>query len=81
MGFSLAIIGFVVGFLTDLAWTCWMKAIAAHRPIVSANWSIIVYIFSFIATWLVVEKNFVAIIMYLIGGYIGTILGVYLSKK
>lgn len=72
----LCIIAFFLGLATDWIWTRWMQNVAVRNRIFAANWSVLVYVMSFLFTLLVVEQAWVPIGLYLVGGWIGTYLAV-----
>lgn len=73
-------VAFLVGLGTDLIWSRWLIAISEKRAFHAANWSVLIYLCSFIATYLIIKQELTPIICYLVGGYIGTYVGVSLGK-
>jgi hypothetical protein len=49
-----------------------MAGIAASKAFAAANWSIATYFCGVFATYLIIDKDYAAIIAYVIGGYFGT---------
>lgn len=70
------VIAFFIGLLTDLVWTRCIKSVAEKNAFWSANWSIAIYACGIFSTTLIVEKDIYGIIAYLVGGYLGTFIGV-----
>lgn len=70
----LVAIAFVCGFTMDLVWTLCVDAVTHRRPITAANLSVIFYLCTLVSTILIVEKCFIAVTAYIIGGWIGTYL-------
>lgn len=64
--------GFIAGLLTDMFWSFYVSKISEGKAFASANWSIAIHLCSLVATVLLIDKAYMAIIAYLIGGYIGT---------
>lgn len=73
---TMIIIGFIIGLLTDWIWTRCIKNVSAHNPFWAANWSVGIYMCGIVSTMLIVEKDIGGILAYLVGGYVGTYLGV-----
>ena len=74
------LLGFLAGIGTDFIWAKYVKCIANHHAFAAANWSIAIHLCSLVATVLLIDKAYMAIIAYLIGGYIGTYFAVRLGK-
>jgi hypothetical protein len=67
----LCLFAFLLGITTDWVWTRWMQNITAKNPIYAANWSTAVYTVSLLYTMLIIDKQYIPIIFYLIGGWFG----------
>lgn len=74
----LYLVSFIIGLLTDIVWTKCVRAIGENNPFWAANWSLFSHMIGIIATLIIVEKDLIGIIFYVIGGYIGTYLTVWL---
>jgi predicted acyltransferase len=68
----LAITAFVVGVLTDVAWTCWTRAVAEGHRVRAANWSVVTYACAVTSTYLVCEKDWLCVLAFAAGCWIGT---------
>jgi xanthine/uracil permease len=75
------LIGFLAGMGTDFIWAKYVDTIAQKRAFAAANWSIAIHVCSLVATVLLIDKAYLAIAAYLIGGYIGTFCAVTWGKK
>lgn len=76
MTFALAIFAFICGFAMDLVWALCVDAVTQRRPLTAANMSILLYLCSVVSTVLIIEKCFIAVAAYVLGGWIGTYLAV-----
>lgn len=65
-------LAFVCGFLMDVIWTLCVDAVTCKRPVTAANLSAALYLCTIVSTVLIVEKCFVAVAAYVVGGWIGT---------
>jgi len=74
MTWFIIIVAFVCGFAMDVVWTLCINAITTRRPIIAANLSAILYVCTIVSTILIVEKCFVAVAAYIVGGWLGTYL-------
>lgn len=63
---------FACGFAMDLVWTLAVEAVTQRRPMAAANLSAVLYLCTIVSTVLIVEKCFVAVAAYILGGWIGT---------
>jgi len=63
---------FVCGFLMDALWTLAVDAVTSRRPLTAANLSVVLYVCTIVSTVLIVEKCFVAVAAYIVGGWLGT---------
>lgn len=66
------LVAFVVGLITDWVWTKYFRSVSLHNAFSAANWSLGIYLCGVFATYLLVDKEYVAMAGYMIGGYIGT---------
>jgi hypothetical protein len=74
------IIVFLLGFFTDFVWAKWAKNVKEYRPILAANWSVLIFLCNLFYTLLIIEKSFGLISLYLVGCWVGTYIGVKYSK-
>jgi hypothetical protein len=63
---------FLAGFLLDVVWARCVNAISNRRAVSAANLSVLLYLCTIVSTVLIVEKCFLAIAAYAVGGWIGT---------
>jgi len=63
---------FACGFAMDLVWTLAVEAVTQRRPMAAANLSAVLYLCTIVSTVLIVEKCFLAVAAYILGGWIGT---------
>jgi len=63
---------FLSGFLMDIVWTVCVDAVTSKKPLTAANFSALLYLCTVVSTVLIVERCFVAVTAYIIGGWIGT---------
>ncbi|MEN6367632.1 MAG: hypothetical protein ABFC88_12530 [Thermoguttaceae bacterium] len=77
----LAVLALICGFFMDVLWTLCVDAVTAKKPAVAAHFSVALYICTFVSTVLIVEKCFVAVAAYIVGGWIGTYLTVRWRMK
>lgn len=75
------LLGFLAGVGTDFIWAKYVHAISKHKAFAAANWSIAIHLCSLFATVLLIDKAYMAIIAYLVGGYIGTFCAVKWGKN
>jgi hypothetical protein len=66
------ILAFLCGIGMDVVWTYCVHSIQAHRPIIAANMSVLIFVFTLVSTVLVIEKCIPAIVAYALGNWIGT---------
>jgi len=67
-------LAFICGFIMDLIWAMCIAAVTQRRPITAANLSALLYLCTIVSTVLIVEKCFMAVAAYIIGGWLGTYL-------
>jgi len=72
MSYVVIFFAFLCGFAMDLVWTLGVDAVQMRRRIQAANMSALMYICTIISTVLIVEKCFLAVVAYIIGGWLGT---------
>jgi len=63
---------FLCGFLMDIVWTLCIDAVTRKRPVPAANYSALLYLCTIVSTVLIVEKCFIAVVAYIVGGWLGT---------
>jgi hypothetical protein len=68
------LLAFAAGFVVDIVWALWACAVQYRQPCRAANMSVLIYICSVVSTLLIVEKQFLAVFAYLVGGWLGTYL-------
>lgn len=73
----LLILSFILGIVTDFVWAAWGKAVSKHMPITAANLSILIFCTGLFYTVLIINNDWWAIFVYLIGAWFGT----YISVK
>ena len=69
-------VAFVSGFILDYLWVQCVDAVAGKHPLKAANLSVLIYICTFVPTVLIIDKNIMAVVAYVVGGWIGTYLSV-----
>jgi hypothetical protein len=72
----ITVLSFIVGFVSDFIWAKAIRSINGRCPFHAANWSTMLYMCGLLSTELVVERKFAAIAAFIIGGYLGMLLGV-----
>lgn len=70
----LLVLAFICGFAMDLIWALCINAVTQRRPIMAANMSALLYLCTIVSTILIVEKCFIAVAAYIVGGWFGTYL-------
>lgn len=75
------LIAFIVGLATDLFWTKCVHNVAEKNALWAANWSIMIHVCGLFATYLLIDKDYIAIVAYIVGGYLGTFLTVKYGSK
>lgn len=70
------IIAFTVGFITDIVWARYFRTVADHKAVSAANWSVAIYLCGVYATYLLIDKEYMAMLAFACGGYLGTYLTV-----
>ena len=65
-------VAFLCGFLMDLIWALCVHAVTSRKPLTAANLSAALYACTIVSTVLIVEKCFVAVAAYIVGGWLGT---------
>ena len=63
---------FLCGFLMDIVWTLCIDAVTRKRPVAADNYSALLYLCTIVSTVLIVEKCFIAVVAYIVGGWLGT---------
>jgi hypothetical protein len=63
---------FLCGFLMDIVWTLCVDAVTWKKPLAAANFSALLYLCTIVSTVLIVEKCFIAVVAYIVGGWLGT---------
>jgi hypothetical protein len=71
---SVITFAFLCGFLMDIVWTLCVNAVTGRKPLTAANFSALLYLCTIVSTVLIVEKCFLAVATYIIGGWLGTYL-------
>jgi hypothetical protein len=66
------LLAFISGFAMDIVWTVCVDAVTQRQPLKAANFSAAMYICTIISTVLIVEKCFIAVAAYIVGGWLGT---------
>jgi len=66
------LLAFAGGFALDWVWCACVTAVTQKRPLVAANMGLLLYFCTLISTLLIVDKNFLAVAAYAIGGWCGT---------
>jgi len=69
------------GFAMDLVWASCVGAVTQRRPLAAANLSAALYLCTIVSTVLIVEKCFVAVAAYILGGWLGTYVVVKRSQQ
>jgi hypothetical protein len=80
MYIAFIIVSALTGILTDWVWTRCLVSVQKKNAFWAANWSVGIYLCGVLSTLMIAEKNIPAIIAYIVGGYIGTYLGVKYHK-
>jgi len=75
------LVSFILAVLTDAVWTKWSNAIKIHHAVYAANWSSLIYLFGIVYTLVVMEKDLLQIIAYVVGAWVGTYLAVWHNRK
>ncbi len=75
------VLSFIVGLVSDFIWAKAIRSVNGRYPFYAANWSTMLYMCGLLSTELVVERKFVAIVAFIIGGYLGTLLGVWKRER
>jgi hypothetical protein len=73
----MVVLAFICGFLMDVLWTLCVNAVTSKKPFAAANLGAALYLCTAVSTVLIVEKYFVALAAYIIGGWLGTYLVVW----
>ncbi len=76
----ITVLSFIVGFISDFIWAKAIRSVNGRYPFYAANWSTLLYGCGLLSTELVVERKFAAIAAFIVGGYLGTLLGVWRRK-
>jgi hypothetical protein len=72
----LYLVAFACGFAMDIVWAKTVSAVAGKRPLLAANLSVILYVFTAVTTLLIVQQCFGACLAYAVGNWCGTYLTV-----
>jgi hypothetical protein len=70
----LLILSFVAGLITDFIWTKLVLCINCKNGFWAANWNVLLCLCGIYSTYLVIDQNYWAIGLFLLGGWIGTYL-------
>lgn len=76
MSYAIVLFALCCGFAMDLVWTLGVNAVQQRQRYKAANMSALMYICTVISTILIVEKCFLAVVAYIIGGWLGTYIAV-----
>jgi uncharacterized Tic20 family protein len=68
----LILVAFFCGIMLDIAWSKTVSAVANKQALVAANLSVLLYLFTVVATVLIVEQCFMACFAYALGNWVGT---------
>lgn len=74
--FYLVVAAFMVGFLYDVFWSRCVAAVAKHKPISAANYSVCIYLCTLISTLLIVDKAWMPVVAFIVGSWLGTFITV-----
>lgn len=74
------ILAFIMGFLTDIVWTRYSANVSKSNAVYAANWSVLIYLFGVYATYLLIDKEYIPMVAFAIGGWIGTYFAVIWGK-
>ena len=72
---------FIVGVSVDFCAAKWTKCVSQNRAFAASNWSLIWLVLAMFFTIAIVEKSIPHIACYIAGSYVGTYIGVKISKK
>lgn len=67
-------LAFVSGFLLDFLWVRCVHSVSQKKPVTAANLSVLMYLCTLLPTVLIVESNVVGVSLYIVGGWLGTLL-------
>jgi hypothetical protein len=81
MSWAVISLAFLCGFIMDLVWTLCVDAVQMRRPLAAANLSALLYFCTVVSTVLIVEKCFLAVAVYILGGWLGTFVVVSLRAR
>ena len=76
----LILLAFLCGVSLDLVWTACVLNVQAKRPIIAANTSVLIYVFTLVSTVLIVDKAVAACIAYAVGSWVGTYIAIRREK-
>jgi hypothetical protein len=68
----LLLLAFICGVALDIVWAKTVSSVARKRAFTAANLSVLLYLFTVVATVLIVEECFVACFAYALGNWCGT---------
>lgn len=66
------LLAFICGIALDITWTKTVSAVANRQALTAANLSVALYVFTIVATILIVKQCFAACVGYAIGNWVGT---------
>lgn len=75
------IIATLVGLATDYVWARWSANVALGNPFVAANWAFLTHVAALVFTLAVIDGNWIAILAYFAGSYVGAYLAVSGSSR
>jgi DNA-directed RNA polymerase subunit N (RpoN/RPB10) len=70
------LLAFSCGFMLSLVWARCISSITEKRAFTAANFGVLLYLCSAASTVLIVEKQFIPILAYVIGDWVGTYIAV-----
>lgn len=77
----LPLISFLFGATTDYIWCKWMDNVTNKNPFYAANWSVLIIIIGLAYTKIIIDGQWMAVITYINGAYLGTYYAVYKSRS
>jgi len=74
------IVAFALGFIGDFIWAKSAENVSKGNPVRSATWLMLFNICAFTCVYFISEKQFVLVLFYLVGAWIGTFVAVRFQK-
>ena len=81
MTYAMLLLAFVSGFGLNWLWVRCVAEVHARRRFSTANLSVMIYLFTIVSTYLLIEKNIPGVLCYVVGDWMGAYYSVKSNDK